>query len=954
MSKTTRFWMFIGILASLVRISSAVGQSTNAEPAFDLTVEQRQWMENLRLGKEVGPSAAKLYYAQVKPAYPLFYEAWSQAEPALKIQLLGFIANRRMPRWEEVLHVAAADDRRELRVEALRYFQYLDADAKTIGRLRTTLGDADREVRWMAAKALAQMPAAVVELRAEVKSWIENPDVLLRQPLLANIVPSDKVLDHVEPYWLAALANPDAMTRMSAAEGLQRLKTFAPARLRNGVVEPRSEERGKLCDSLLNLMIKDLGHADAALAGASMYALVALGSPALEQRIVEMLSSDELPARARAAEVLRKRKAAFDPSLLSPVFERGDETLQLFVCGTLGRVQTAACAPVAAKGLASKHPSVRQAMLYTLENLPANVSGPILIQALKHEDPNVRRRTATILGRRRDTDALAALDHVAELDADVTVRDAARRAAAIVGGRDLAKILVDRKQLLEQTSERPVRKFDLAPGGIPIDVEGVMQIDSHKQLFVDDLIVASIGTAERKAHSFRKDPRNPIFEQEYPWERQGTLTFVSSVHYDIETRLFIAWYHSMLGAPDATKGELGRTPLIAYSVDGIHWQRPLIGQKAWVGSKTNNVVGTSNNIVPIPAAKDPTKRYASYVFHPEKNALAVAYSPDGIGEWTEFKAVCGGGRDVVTACRDDLGGGYFAFMKWRLGPWSRRSAWAAWGPTPDAMTRGPINITADLTDDQGSANRIAAAFPTLDYFQPSQFHTEIYEVTPFIYEGHYFGLPMRFDVSGRGGGNIDGITDVMLIASRDKQGKQGWQRPAGSESAPLLALGRWGEWDSGQIYGPNGLLVVDDEIVFYYTGACFGHEPEGSKSDGEGNSAYRAAIGRATLRLDGLVSLHADDTEATIATKKLRFLGSRLQVNAACAQGTLLVEMCDAAGAPIPGFTFADCDPFIGDALRHVVSWRGKSDLSGWAGKAMQVRFRLRNGDLYAMQFTIR
>jgi len=80
----------------------------------------------------------------------------------------------------------------------------------------------------------------------------------------------------------------------------------------------------------------------------------------------------------------------------------------------------------------------------------------------------------------------------------------------------------------------------------------------------------------------------------------------------------------------------------------------------------------------------------------------------------------------------------------------RGAAWAAWGPTPDAMTRGPININADLDDDAGSADRIAAAYPVLDFVQADQFHTEIYEVTPFIYEGHYFGLPAAVAVSRRG------------------------------------------------------------------------------------------------------------------------------------------------------------------------------------------------------------
>lgn len=944
--------------AAAMFLASGQAQNPATKPVAPPTTEQQLWIDDLNAGKNVGANAAKLYYADVKAAYPLYFDLWAKAEPDLKIQLLGFIANRKMPRWEEAVRLSAAHDSAAVRVAAFRYFHYLPDDGEAADRLQAALGDADREVRWYAALALARMPKALEELHEEVQAMLDDgADPLLLQPLLANIVADADGHATLEPFWIGFLVGSEPMKRMAAAEGAQRLGSFDPNSKRNREEAKLGLESDPIRELAVDRLLKDLGDPSDVTAGAAMYCIVMIWHPELAERVTELLNDDDPRRRIRAAEVLRKRKIAFDPASLRLAFEKGDEATQLFACGTLGRVQTAACASVVALGLASKHAMVRRAALYSLENLPADASGPILTGALLHVDADVRRRAAIVLGRRGDTTAVAELDRVAKNDAAADVREAARTAAAIVGGRDLSTVLVDRKRLLADAPNRAEHKFDRAAGKIPAMVDGIYQLQSHKQLFVDDLIVESIGTAKRVVHPFKKDPRNPVFEQEFPWERQGTLNFVSSVHYDPEQRLFTAWYHSMLGAPDGKKGELGRTPLIAYSADGIHWQRPLIGEREYAGSKVNNVVGMANNIVPLPTAKDPAKRYAGYLFHPEKNALSVAYSADGLTGWSEFKAVCGGGRDVVTACRDDLGDGYFSFMKWRLGAWNRRAAWAAWGPTPDAMTRGPININADLSDDAGSAARIAAAYPTLDFVQANQFHTEVYEVTPFIYEGHYFGLPMRFDVSGKGGGNVDGITDVTLIASRDKQGKQGWQRPGGvkgPDGTPmpsLLTLGKWGEWDSGQIYGPNGLLVVDDEIVFYYTGACFGHEPAGSKSDGEGNPAYRAAIGRATLRLDGLVSLKAESGEATITTKLVSFAGKQLQVNVACADGSLRVELVDALGASILGYSFADCDPFTGDELRHVVSWHGKSDLTSLAGKPVQVRFQLRNGDLYAMQF---
>ncbi len=204
------------------------------------------------------------------------------------------------------------------------------------------------------------------------------------------------------------------------------------------------------------------------------------------------------------------------------------------------------------------------------------------------------------------------------------------------------------------------------------------------------------------------------------------------------------------------------------------------------------MVGRAPNIVFNPAEQDAARRFASFAYVPARNGMAVSFSPDGIGNWTDWKFVCGGGNDVVTACRDDLNPGTFSFMKWRIGRWFRRAAWPAWGATPETIKRGLINVTATFADDRLAMQRIAATYPGLDAFQPEMIRSEIYEVTPFIYEGIYFGLPVRFDISGRGGGNVDGPTDLALMFSRDKNGHGGWLRPG---TANYLVPPRTTSWN---------------------------------------------------------------------------------------------------------------------------------------------------------------
>ena len=217
-------------------------------------------------------------------------------------------------------------------------------------------------------------------------------------------------------------------------------------------------------------------------------------------------------------------------------------------------------------------------------------------------------------------------------------------------------------------------------------------------------------------------------------------------------------------------------------------------------------------------------------------------------------------------------------------------------------------------------------------------------------------------------GNVDGTTDLCLMFSRDKNGNNGWLRP-GDPEGRLVYTGKleqdrwnrcsrrstgcwtWADGESGtpQVStGPASCWWWMIQIVLYYTGLAFGHEPEGSRSDGAGKNVYRVGIGRATLRLDGFVSLRAGEEESVVTTKPLAFQGKELVVNASCPKGSLAVEILDAEGKPIAGFEGKNADPFSGDSIRHTVTWKKNSDVSSLAGKTVKLRFRLTNGDLYS------
>ena len=115
----------------------------------------------------------------------------------------------------------------------------------------------------------------------------------------------------------------------------------------------------------------------------------------------------------------------------------------------------------------------------------------------------------------------------------------------------------------------------------------------------------------------------------------------------------------------------------------------------------------------------------------------------------------------------------------------------------------------------------------------------------------------------------------------------------------------------------------------------------------------RRFISRLVLRRDGFVSVRAPQSGGEFTTPVLRFRGSRLALNIdTSAAGEAQVEIQDAAGKPIPGYTLRDCDLIhTANETDRVVKWNGGSALRDLAGKEVRLRFLLSGADLYAFQF---
>lgn len=82
----------------------------------------------------------------------------------------------------------------------------------------------------------------------------------------------------------------------------------------------------------------------------------------------------------------------------------------------------------------------------------------------------------------------------------------------------------------------------------------------------------------------------------------------------------------------------------------------------------------------------------------------------------------------------------------------------------------------------------------------------------------------------------------------------------------------------------------------------------------------------------------------------LRIAGKRLEVNARTGgKGAVRVELLDPAGRPLDGYRLSE--PLADDSLRHAVTFPGRADPAGLAGKPICLRFHLRDAQLFAIAF---
>ena len=141
------------------------------------------------------------------------------------------------------------------------------------------------------------------------------------------------------------------------------------------------------------------------------------------------------------------------------------------------------------------------------------------------------------------------------------------------------------------------------------------------------------------------------------------------------------------------------------------------------------------------------------------------------------------------------------------------------------------------------------------------------------------------------------------------------------------------DWNNGNLQSVVGApLIVGDKLYFYLSGRRL-----------EGTNEI-TSTGLAILRRDGFASMSGTGELTTVG---IRFTGENFFVNAKV-DGELRVEILDANGNVVSGFSKADCKVVKGDNCKAKVEWTSGKTLSSLKGQKIKVKFYLTDGDLYA------
>lgn len=448
---------------------------------------------------------------------------------------------------------------------------------------------------------------------------------------------------------------------------------------------------------------------------------------------------------------------------------------------------------------------------------------------------------------------------------------------------------------------------------VPLAAEA---IGKRLEPMVDEHLIDRL-TGSAKLVAQRPEPREVVITADAPWEG-NTSAYYTIFRDNGKYRMYYRGSHVDEKSGKPTHRELA---CYAESTDGVRFTKPELGLFEFEGSKANNIIWDGEGthcFTPFLDANPNASPDAKYkALTRVKGGLIALKSADGvrwqkmadrpvitkgafdsqnlgfwdphIGKYREYHRMFRGQRDIMTGTSDD-------FLTWT-----------------DPKFLDYPNAPAEHLYTNAVMNYPGAAHVLIGF--PTRFEPKSQQVEPI------------FMVS-RDGQTFRRYADAVIPrdAPADRQGNRsnymGWglvQLP-GVGPASRAGLGQPREWS---VYAKEA----------YYSG-------KGSR------------LRRFTYRQDGLVALTANAAGGDAHTRPIAFEGRKLVLNYRTGEkGSVRVELQDADGHPLSGFTAADSRRLTGDHLSASAAWTSGEDLSKLVGQPIRLRLLLEDAEVFSLKF---
>lgn len=455
----------------------------------------------------------------------------------------------------------------------------------------------------------------------------------------------------------------------------------------------------------------------------------------------------------------------------------------------------------------------------------------------------------------------------------------------------------------------------------------ILNIGNRRELFVDNFLIHKMINTQL----ILQKPKDEgiVFRFVKPWEGQHSAYF-TIINTDNKYKMYYRGSSFSGGDSDV------EYTCYAESKDGIHWEKPELEIYEIMGTRKNNVILYNNaplthNFSPFLDSNPdvlPEEKYKAFGGH-ESSGLYGFTSKDGI-HWKKI-----GNAPLFTK-------GFFDSQN--VAFWSQSEKqyvlyFRTW-TGPDFTGIRTIGRTTSKDFLHWSEPvRMDFGYTPLEHLYTNQ-------TSPYFRASHiYVAIAARF-MPGRqvisedeakklkvAPGYLKDCSDVVFMTSR---GENKYDRTfMGSFIKPGIGLQNW---VSRTNYPALNVVETSPTEMSIYVNQDY--------------SQPTAHLRRYSLRIDGFTSLNAPYIGGEMITKPFYFSGNTLSLNfSTSAAGFIKVEVLDVNGKIIEGFELENSKEMIGNEIRKIVTWKGKSDLQKLSNRAIMLRFVMKDADLYSIRF---